>query len=387
MTGTRLPPAEDLRPLSESAERFVREHFPYPVWRRRAREQSTSDRETWRQMADLGWLGIGIPEAYGGLGLSARERNVLMEAIGAGLVLEPYWSSAVLCADLLGLAGTEEQKLEWLPKIATGSARGALALLERDTGHDWRGVACCARRVDQGWTLYGDKLAVIDAPLSDWLIVLARTSRQSGDLDGLSLFWVPSAAQGISREDYRTLDERRASDLVLDGLFVPQSHLIGTEGRAGAAVAKAIDHAILALCAEAVGAMSSAVTATIQHLKTRRQFGRPLAEFQVLRHRVADMVVALEQSRSIAMQCTQALGETPRERTRLASVAKSQIGTAGRFIGESAVQLHGGMGVTDDLQVGHFLKRLLVIDMLLGDSRHHLARLDELKPDQAPEFL
>jgi len=365
----------DQQQLRDAATRFVRERYSHADWRRRARQDGGFDAGTWRQMADLGWTAVAVPEAHGGLGLGARERGVLMEAFGAGLVLEPYWSSAVMCAELFRLAGTRAQQSAWLPRIADGSVRGALALLERGTRHDWTAMACGARRNGDGWTLHGDKLAVLDAPVSGHLMVAARTGGQPGDTYGLSLFWIAADAPGLSRTDYRTVDERHASDIVFDGVAVAAGALIGTEGQAGPAIAEAIDHGIAALCAEAVGTMAAAVDATVQYLKTRKQFGKPLAEFQALRHRVADMVVALEQSRSIATQCTLALDGGAARRAHTAAVAKAQIGTAGRFIGESAVQLHGGIGVTDELQIGHFMKRLLAIDILLGDTRHHLARI------------
>ncbi len=206
-------------------------------------------------------------------------------------------------------------------------------------------------------------------------MVVARTAASPGDPAGLSLFCVRSDSSGLVRRDYRTADERGCSDLSLNAVAVCDSDLIGVEGQAATALAEAIDQGIAALCAEAVGTMSSALNATVEYLKTRKQFGRPLAEFQVLRHRVADMVMALEQSRSAASLCALSLSDEPTQRSRVAAAAKAQIGTAGRFIGESAVQLHGGIGVTDELQIGHFFKRLLTIDVLLGDTRHHLSRM------------
>lgn len=363
---------DEQQQLRDAAARFVRERYTFSAWRRCAREMNGFDAATWRHMAGLGWSAVAVPETYGGLGLGPRAQGIIMESLGAGLVLEPYWSSAVMCAELLRLAGTEAQKSTWLPRIADGTVRGAFSLLEQGTRYDWLAVACEARRSGDGWTLWGDKLAVLDAPHADGLMVVARTSGAPGDARGLSLFWVRAGAPGLRRRDFRTVDERCASDLVLEGM---QAELVGSEGEAARLVAQAIDCGIAALCAEAVGAMASAVDATVSHLKTRRQFGRPLAEFQVLRHRVADMVMALEQSRSIAALCALSQDEPPAERARTAAAAKAQIGSAGRFIGESAVQLHGGIGVTDELQVGHFMKRLLAIDILLGDTRHHLSRM------------
>ncbi|WP_028602808.1 acyl-CoA dehydrogenase family protein [Ottowia thiooxydans] len=363
---------DEQQQLRNAATRFVRDRYTFSAWRRCARQLNGFDAETWRQMASMGWTAVAVPEAYGGLGLGPDAQAIIMESFGEGLVLEPYWSSAVVCAQTLSLAGTPTQKSLWLPRIADGSVRGAFALLEQGTRYDWSALACEARKKDEAWVLNGQKLAVLDAPHADHLVVVARTGGKPGDAAGLSLFWVHSDAPGLKRRDFRTVDERRASDMVLDGV---KAELIGIEGAAAGVVEQTIDHGIAALCAEAVGVMSSAVEATVQYLKTRQQFGRPLAQFQVLRHRVADMVMALEQSRSLAMLCAFSLNDSPARRMRVAAAAKAQIGSAGRFIGESAVQLHGGIGVTDELQIGHFMKRLLAIDILLGDTRHHLSRM------------
>lgn len=371
----RFTAGDDERQLRDSAERFVSECYGFDAWRATAREHGGFRRETWDAMARLGWMAVALPEECGGLGLGVRERAAIMESLGAGLVLEPYWSTAVLCAELLRGAGTDPQQRAWIPRIADGSLRGAFACLEASTGYDWHAVDCAARRVPGGWRIDGAKIAVLDAPLADRLMVLARTAGEPGDPRGLSLFWVPADAPGISRRDHPSVDERRCSDLTFTGLEVPGDALVGEAGAAAEAVARAIDHGLAALCAEAVGVMTRALHATVEYLKVRRQFGRPLAEFQVLRHRVADMVMAVEQSRSISLLCTMSLDDVPEHRARVAAAAKAQVGIAGRFVGESAVQLHGGIGVTDELQVGHHLKRLLAIDALLGDANHQLGRV------------
>ncbi len=374
---------EEQQQLRDAATRLVRERYSFQTWRQRAREQQGFDAALWRDIAKLGWTAVAIDDRHEGLGLGPRERAVIMEAFGAGLVLEPYWSSVVLCAEPLRLAGSDAQQAQHLPGIADGSVRGAFALLEANTRYDWSAIACRAEKSGDGWVLRGDKLAVLDAPHAQRIMVVARTSGKAGDTAGLSLFWVPADAPNLRRRDCRTVDERRCSDLFFDGVQVAAADLIGKAGEAAPAISEAIDHGIAALCAEAVGTMESAVNATVEYLKTRKQFGRPLAEFQVLRHRVADMVMALEQSRSIAALCTLSLDDEPQQRARVAAAAKAQIGTAGRFIGESAVQLHGGIGVTDELQIGHFFKRLVAVDVLLGDTRHHLARMAAMRQGAA----
>ena len=363
---------DEQQQLREAVARFVRDRYTFRDWRRCARELDGFDANTWRQISSLGWTAAAVPETYGGLGMGPVAQAVIQESLGAGLVLEPFWSSAVMLAEPLCLAGTEAQKSTWLPRIADGSVRGAFALLEPDTRYDWSAIACRARQEDDRWVLQGGKLAVLDAPHAHQLMVVARSSGSPGELEGLSLFRVAADAQGLVRKDFRTVDERRASDLSFESV---QAELVGVAGDAAGVIEHTIDLGISALCAEAVGVMASTVEATVAYLKTRHQFGRPLAQFQVLRHRVADMVMALEQSRSLAMRCALSMGDSPQDRSRVAAAAKAQIGSAGRFIGESAVQLHGGIGVTDELQIGHFMKRLLAIDILLGDTRHHLARM------------
>lgn len=368
----RFALSDEERQLADSAARFMRERYGPDVWRETARRRQAFDAATWRAMAELGWMAVSLPPEHGGLAAGLRARGVLMESIGQGLVLEPYWSSAVVCADLLQLLGQSDQRARWLPLLASGALRGALACYEPDTGYEWSRVRCVAERQPGGWRLQGEKIMVLDAPSADRLMVLARTGPSADDGDSLALFWVPGQCAGIKRRDYPTIDERRCSDLLLDGVHVDAEDVVGVPGQMQPGFTQALEQATAALCFEAVGAMDRALHATLDYLKVRRQFGRPLADFQALRHRVADMVMALEQSRSMASLATLALSDEPASRARTVAAAKAQVGLAGRFIGESAVQLHGGIGVTDELQVGHCLKRLLAIDALLGDTRHQL---------------
>jgi alkylation response protein AidB-like acyl-CoA dehydrogenase len=360
---------EDQRQLQATVERFVRDHYGLDDWRSAARREPGFREALWREMAELGWLAACIPETYGGLGLGTRERAILMEGIGRGLVQEPFWSTAVLGVELLLACASESQKQQWLPQVGGGSLRLAAALLEPHARYDWADVRCRADRQGSGWRLSGDKIGVLDAASAHRLLVLARTGDRPGDL---ALFCVNASAEGIVRRDAITLDERRMADIELRAVTVDDGSRL--QGEAGLQVQEAIDHALVALAAESVGAMAAALEATLEYLKTRRQFGKTLSEFQALRHRVADMVMATEQTRSLTLL---AAGEPSRERlgrARLAAAVKVQAGQAGRFVGENAVQLHGGIGVTDELQVGHHLKRLMVSDYLLGDSAHHLRR-------------
>ncbi|HYF19650.1 MAG TPA: acyl-CoA dehydrogenase family protein [Ramlibacter sp.] len=365
--------------LQEAVERFVREHYTLPAWRESARTAPGFRETLWRSMAGLGWLATTIPEDCAGLGLGPGERAVLMEGIGRGPVLEPYWSTAVFGAELVRAAGSASQRHSLLEPVARGELRLAVALHEPGARYDWTQVDCRAVRDGHGWRLSGSKVAVLDAAHADRLLLLARR-----EADGeLGIFCIEARAAGLSRRDYPTLDERRCSDLRLDGVPAAAADLLEA-APAAAAMQQAIDHALVALGAEAVGAMAMLLQATVDYLQARRQFGRPLAEFQVLRHRVADMLMATEQTRSLVLLAADRVRDDAPDRSRLAAAVKVQAGQAGRFVGESAVQLHGAVGVTDELPVGHWFKRLLTIDFLLGDAAFHLGRIADLDPELAP---
>jgi alkylation response protein AidB-like acyl-CoA dehydrogenase len=366
---------EEQRQLHEAVDRFVREHYGLDAWRAAARSTTGLREPLWRSMADLGWLGMCVPEDCGGLGLGARERAVLMEGFGRGPVLEPYWSTAVFGAELVRAAGSPAQQADLLGRVATGDLRLAVALFEPGARYDWTRPTCRAVPDGDGWRLTGDKVAVLDAAHAHRILLLARK-----DGDGLGLFCIDARAQGLSRRDAPTLDERRCSDLRLDGVPAAPQDLLDA-ALPTAALQQAIDHALVALGAEAVGAMSVLLQATVDHLRQRRQFGQPLAEFQALRHRVADMLMALEQTRSLVLLAADRVRDGAPDRARLAAAVKVQAGQAGRFVGESAVQLHGAIGVTDDLMVGHWFKRLLALDFLLGDAPFHLQRIADLDTD------
>ena len=374
--GFRL--TEDQEQLRESVERFVREQYGVEAWRA---PPPPAPRVGADPGGEMGGRGGGAPArggGYGGVGLGPRERSVIMESLGRGLALEPFWSTAVLGAELVIATATPAQKQDFLPRIADGSLRLAFALAESGSRYQWTDVRCRAERHGDGYRIPGHKIAVLDAASAHRLLVLARTAGEDAAPEGLSLFWVDGRAKGVERRDFLTLDERRCSDIRFDAVEVSRSQLLGAEGQAAGAVEQAMDHAMAALCAEAVGAMSAVLQTTVEYLKTRKQFGKNLSEFQALRHRVADMVIATEQSRSISAMSAMCLNGDVMQRKRIVAAAKVQIGNAGRFVGESAVQLHGGIGISDDLHVGHYLKRLMVINLLLGDASFHLKRFADL---------
>ncbi len=366
--------SEEQKLLADSVDRFVRARYDFGDWRKLARSAEGFSRDNWRQMAELGWLGAAIAEEFGGLGGGPVETMVIAQGLGRGLVLEPYFPAAVLGGTLVGLAGSEAQKRAILPRLAAGETMLAFAYAEPQSRFDLADVATTARAVDGGYVLDGRKSVVLGAAGADTVIVAARTGGERRARQGISLFLVARDAPGLTRRDYRLADSRRAADLALENVRVDADALLGARDAALEVIERAADHAIAALAAEAVGAMQFLHETTLAYLKNRKQFGRPIADFQVLQHRMVDMMIAIEQAKSLSMVATLKLAAPAAERAKAASAAKVQIGRSGRFVGQQAVQLHGGMGMTDELHVGHHMKRLMMIDTLFGNADHHLAR-------------
>lgn len=360
--------------LRESAERYLAKEYPFAARRRLLATDLGFSRETWKAFAGLGWLGIGIPEEFGGLGGSGVETAVLMEAFGAALVGEPYLATCVLGAGVVRLAGSPVQKKALLPKVVMGDLLLAFAFAEPGSRYELDRVATRARKNGSVFVLEGHKAVVFDAAAADTLIVAARTAGSVADRDGITLFLVEAGAKGLTRRDYPTVDGRRASEVTLKGVVVDADAVVGAVDAGLSVIERAIDSGIAAVAAEAVGIMSVLNRQTLEYLKTRRQFGRPLAEFQVLQHRIVDMFAACELSKSMAYMAAVRAGDDDASRAKAVSAAKVQIGKAGRFVGQQAVQLHGGMGMTDELPVGHYFKRLTMIDILFGDVDFHLRR-------------
>ena len=370
---------EEQRLLKDSAERFVRENCSLD--RRRALvagEPGYSER-SWRQMAELGWLGVGVPEAFGGTAGGPVETMVLMEAFGAGLLVEPYFPSVVLGAGLVTEAGTEAQKEAILPAAVAGELKLAFAWVEARSGFDLFDVRTTARRGDGGWVLDGAKSVVLGAAAADRLIVSARTSGGPRDRYGIGLFLVDREAEGVRLRDYRTVDGLRAAEVAFENVTVGDDAVLGDPRDALPAVEAVAERAIAALCAEAVGVMDVIVRDTAEYLKTRKQFGRPIGAFQVLQHQFTDMLIASEEARSMTYVATLRLGECDAvARTKAVSGTKHLVGRNGRLIGQRAIQLHGGMGMTEEMAVGHYFKRLAMIDVMFGDAAYHLKRYASL---------
>ena len=370
---------EEQRLLKDSAERFVREHCPLD--RRRAlvaNEPGYSER-SWRQMAELGWLGVGLPEACGGTGGGPVETMVLMEAFGAGLVSEPYFPSVVLGANLVAMAGSEAQKQAILPRLAAGELKLAFAWIEAQSGYDLFDVRTTAIRRDGGHVIDGAKGVVLGAATADKLVVSARTRGDSRDRAGIGLFLVDRGASGVRLRDYHTVDGLRAAEVAFEDVRVGAGAVLGDPRDALPVIEAVARRAIAALCAEAVGVMDVIVRSTAEYLGTRKQFGRPIGAFQVLQHQYADMLMASEEARSMMYVATLRLGERDeRVRDKAISGAKHLVGRHGRLIGQRAIQLHGGMGMTEEMPIGHYFKRLTMIDVMFGDEAYHLKRYASL---------
>lgn len=363
--------------LQDSVLRFVREQYPFETWRKVVATEKGFKDENWKQMAELGWLGVAIPEDFGGLGGGPVDTSVIMEGFGRGLVAEPYLTTAVIGGTFLVKGGTDAQKQELLPKLIGGNLKLAFAQAEPTSRYNLGDVQTTAKKSGNDYTLDGHKAVVLDAPSADKLIVTARTAGSRFDKNGITLFLVDRTAPGVSLREYRTVDNRRGAEVTLSGVKVGADRVIGQVDGGLPLVEEVVDYAISALAAEAVGCMQVLCDTTNEYLKTRKQFGRPIGEFQVLQHRMVDMWINLEQARSMSLMASMKLDD-PAERPKALAATKTQIGQAGRFVGYQSIQLHGGMGMTDELNVGHYVKRLLAIDTMFGTADHHLQRFAQM---------
>lgn len=365
-----LTPEQQL--LADTVQRFLADRYAFAARGRILRSPEGWSREVWGGLAELGLLTLQVPEAHGGLAPAPVETLLAMTAMGKALVVEPYLSSALLGTSLLRDLGSEAQQAEHLPALAAGERIAVPAHGEAGARWDLARVATAAAREGDGWRLRGRKAVVLHAPCADLLLASARTAGAADAREGISLFLVPRDAPGVRLVPYATLDGQRAADVELD-VRLPGAALLGPEGGALPALEAAFDLGVAALCAEAVGVLQAALDATLEYGKTRRQFGQPIAKFQALQHRMAEMLIHVEQARSMSYLAAMKVGEPDlRDRRRALSAAKVVAGQACRRVGQEAVQLHGGMGVTDELAVSHAFKRLVAIELTLGDTDHHL---------------
>jgi alkylation response protein AidB-like acyl-CoA dehydrogenase len=356
--------------LQESVRRFLAERYDFESRRECLATPFGSNDQLWQAFAEQGFLSIGLPEAHGGIG-GAAELMLAMEEIGRALVLEPYLSTLALCAPLIAEHGTAAQQADLLPRIAAGGLKLALAHGEAAARYA-SSIGTEALRDGDAYLLNGAKSTVPDGAVADLLLVSAKTTH------GLGLFLVAADTPGVRVVRYRTQDGRSAADVSFADVKLSASHELGG-GDATAALERAVERGIAALCAEAVGAMEAANATTIEYTKSRKQFGQPIGRFQALQHRMADMFVQATQARSMSILAAGRCAATGDDelRRRDVSAAKYYVGKAARFVGQQAVQLHGGMGMADELAISHYFKRLTMIDMTFGDSMHHLGVVSE----------
>ena len=366
--------SDEQRMLRESADRFVGETYTADHRRKLANDPLGFSADIWKQFAELGWLALPIPEGYGGLGGGAVEIGILMEAFGRGLVSEPYLSTIVIGAALISECGSEAQKQALLPKVADGSLYLAFAHSERAARFDLADVATIAKQTPEGWRLDGRKTAVLDGNAAGQIIVSARISEGNGTAGKLCLFLVPHGAPGLTLRDFQRLGGGRACNIELKDVRLPADALLGHGSDALPAIEAVVDRAMAALGAEAVGIMQTLLDQTLEYTKIRKQFGRPLSANQVIRHRLADMAMQCDEARSMALRAALMADAEPVARSRAASGAKAKIGKCARFVAEQSVQLHGAMGVTEELDIGSYFKRLLAFETLFGGSAHHYRR-------------
>jgi pimeloyl-CoA dehydrogenase small subunit len=365
--------------LADSVEKFVQNDYPFEARQQLTKTDEGFSANNWRTFAELGWLGIPFAEEDGGFGGTAVDGMILMEQFGKGLIVEPYLASVVLAGGALRIAGSKAQKTTHLSGIIDGSRQAALAFAEPQGRFNLADLTTTATADADGYRLSGYKCVVLNGPAADTLIVTARTSGAQRDTDGVSLFIVDAQAPGVSRRDYPTVDAFRASEITFEDVALDSGALLGELGGGYPIIEQVVDEGILAVGSEAVGCMEVLYKTTVEYCKTREQFGQPIGKFQVLQHRMVDMFMEHEQSKSLMYMAAMRMDEGYGAQAKKAiSAFKVQVGKSGRFVGQGAVQLHGGMGMTDELNVGHYFKRLTIIDTLFGNVDFHLKRFGGL---------
>jgi alkylation response protein AidB-like acyl-CoA dehydrogenase len=361
--------------LADTVRRWAEKDYNFDTRKKIIYSASGVSDPSWQALAELGVLALPVPEEQGGFNGSAIDMMVVMQELGRALMIEPVFAT-VLGVQFLKLAGGHEALLE---RVASGELKLACALGEPQSRHDLHDIATTAvvssSASGDGYCINGTKSVVLHGAQAGYLIVSARSAGAQRDTAGITLFAVPADAAGIHCQDYRTNDGMRAATITFKDVQVSSAALLGKLGQGFTILDHAADYGVALLAAEAVGAMEALTMATVEYLKTRQQFGVPIGKFQALQHRMADMFMQLEQARSMAMLVAVKMAtQDTQERRRTASAAKARIGIAAKFIGQQAVQLHGGMGVTNELHAAHYFKRLSMIELTLGDTDHHLAR-------------
>nr|WP_294546836.1 acyl-CoA dehydrogenase family protein [uncultured Rhodopila sp.] len=371
-------PSDDQRLLVESVSRMLRDSYDFTRRRSYLALPEGYSPAVWSQFAELGLLGLPFAEEYGGFGGGAQEVMLVMQAFGRVLVLEPYFPTVVLGGAAVNLAGSAAQKQAILPAVAEGGLKLAFAHGERQARYDLTDVVTTAKRGAGGWVLDGSKTVVSHGEAADKIVVSARTGGERYDEAGITLFLVDAGAAGVARRGYVSRDDTRAADISLSNVAVSDAGVLGEVGGGLPVIRRVIEAGIAATAGETVGAMEAMNEMTLEYAKTRVQFGQPIGSYQVVQHRLADMFMAQEQGRSMAMLATMSI-DNPDDGARAHDIALAKVGVgqAGRYVSQSAVQVHGGIGMTEEYAVGHYFRRCMVIERLFGDPAYYLAKLAE----------
>ncbi|GAA6152422.1 acyl-CoA dehydrogenase family protein [Pseudoteredinibacter isoporae] len=370
--------SQEQQMLQDSVAKFVQNDYDFDTRMTTVNSEANFNQDFWNLFAELGWLMVPFSEEDGGMGGGAADVMVLMEEFGKGLLMEPYVANVILAGGLIARLGAGEQKTELLGELMAGQCQWAFAFTEANSRYCLHQVSTRAEKNATTYQLNGQKAVVMNGAAAEKLLVLARTSGESSDRDGLSLFMVDAKAAGVTRQTYKLQDGSNAAELVFENVELDAATLLGEEGQALAAVEAVVDNACLAACAEAVGAMGVSLEKTVEYTKTRVQFGVPISKFQALQHRMADMFIEHQQAKSMLLRAVLVSEQNPSEAAKAISAAKYRIGRASRRVGQESVQIHGGIAVTDELDVGHYFKRLTMLEMLFGNSDYHAQRYQGL---------
>ena len=364
--------------LRDSVEKYVREHCGVERHRSLCTTDLGFDPGTWQQFAELGWLSIPFSEELGGFAGGATDLMVVSEELGKGLVREPFLSTVVTCGGLLQRGGTAEQQQRYIPAIIDGTSQWAFAFVEQASGYDLSGVDTTAQRQGDDYLLNGRKFAVLNAHCADHFVVSARSRGAARDRAGISLFIVDADAPGVHRDNFVAVDGSRGAHIYLDSVLLTADQVLGEMDQGLPLMEAVIDSAIVALGAEALGSMQALLDATVEYTKTREQFGQPISKFQALQHRMAEMYMKVEETRSLLLNAAIVLDENRADSSAACAALKVKVSEAGRFVAQEAVQLHGGIGMTDELSVGHHYKRLMILAKLYGDEAYYLQKYADL---------
>ena len=364
--------------IQDQVDQFVQKEYDWETRQSLSNSELGFGEDNWKKFAELGWLGISVSEDSGGFGGSAIESMLIMEAFGKGLVVEPFLETVIMAGGLIDDHGSDQQKSSFLEPAIAGEMHLSLAYAEPQSRFNLSDVVTEAKADGDNFIINGYKSVAMNGPSADQIIVSARTSGTQLDESGISLFIVDANSSGLDKTNYKTVDGRRASDLTFENVSVSKENLIGEQDKGFEILDSAIDKAILAISAEAVGAMEVLYKTTVEYTKTREQFGTAIGKFQVLQHRMVDMFMEYEQCKSLLYMATMKHEEKAEDAKKAISGLKYQVGKAGKFIGQQAVQLHGGMGVTDELNVGHYFKRLTTVGTIFGNTDYHLKKYTSL---------